>query len=427
MESNRYNTRGAPGSSFDSSPVGENLNSNNSAEFEEAFSSLFSLRKPKDFKAGCSSGLQSIGKGIAGGVAGLVAAPVVGAMQEGAVGLAKGVGVGVAGAVILPVTGVTVGVTQMVRGAMNTPEAIRNQRDGKYWDNDRRIWVDEPSTALILDDRDLMNQRLNYRQKEHLSAMEQGTDYYEMLQVPRDAGPELIRKQYYMLARKYHPDKSPNDPVANERFQKLGEAYQVLANPDLRARYDRSGKDGLDVNLMDGADFFSMLFGDDRFDDLVGELMIATAARVGGEVTPSQLEQVQKVRVAKVADNLLRFLHAYEEGEWEGFLAMMQAKADWWIQASYGDVILETVGQIYRLQSSIYKGEGVKGFFEGVDARFRQQGQTLKSQINAAQKALKVFQGCGFNALMRVAIGQMSFETHWFCSACYSRIGIIGR
>ena len=54
---------------------------------------------------------------------------------------------------------------------------------------------------------------------------------------------------------------------------------QVLANPDLREKYDSHGIEGLDVNFMDGAEFFNMLFGSDSFEHLVGELIIATVAR----------------------------------------------------------------------------------------------------------------------------------------------------
>ncbi len=68
---------------------------------------------------------------------------------------------------------------------------------------------------------------------------------------------------------------------------------QVLSNPELRARYDQHGEDGLDVNFMDGAEFFTMLFGCDRFEHLVGELMLATLARVGDKATPAQLEKVR--------------------------------------------------------------------------------------------------------------------------------------
>ena len=56
-------------------------------------------------------------------------------------------------------------------------------------------------------------------------------------------------------------------------------SMQVLGNAELRQRYDQHGAEGLDVNFMDGAEFFTMLFGSDSFEHLLGELMIAAAAR----------------------------------------------------------------------------------------------------------------------------------------------------
>ena len=58
-----------------------------------------------------------------------------------------------------------------------------------------------------------------------------GEDFYELLGVPRDATPDQIKKQYYLRAREHHPDKNQDDPLAKERFQKLGEAYQVRSPP----------------------------------------------------------------------------------------------------------------------------------------------------------------------------------------------------
>ena len=67
---------------------------------------------------------------------------------------------------------------------------------------------------------------------------------------------------------------------------------QVLGNAELRQRYDQHGAEGLDVNFMDGAEFFTMLFGSDSFEHLLGELMIAAAARCADWAFGTVLEEV---------------------------------------------------------------------------------------------------------------------------------------
>ena len=66
-------------------------------------------------------------------------------------------------------------------------------------------------------------------------------DYYEVLEVTRTVTVEEIKKSYRKLAVKHHPDKNPGDSHAEERFKELGEAYDVLMDPDKRAAYDRYG------------------------------------------------------------------------------------------------------------------------------------------------------------------------------------------
>jgi curved DNA-binding protein len=66
-------------------------------------------------------------------------------------------------------------------------------------------------------------------------------DYYKVLGVDRDADEQEIKRAYRKLALKYHPDKNPDDDSAEERFKEINEAYEVLGDPDKRAKYDRLG------------------------------------------------------------------------------------------------------------------------------------------------------------------------------------------
>ncbi|NPV26861.1 MAG: molecular chaperone DnaJ [Firmicutes bacterium] len=66
-------------------------------------------------------------------------------------------------------------------------------------------------------------------------------DYYEVLGVSRDANETEIKKAYRKLARQYHPDANPNDKQAEEKFKEINEAYEVLSDPEKRARYDQMG------------------------------------------------------------------------------------------------------------------------------------------------------------------------------------------
>jgi molecular chaperone DnaJ len=93
-------------------------------------------------------------------------------------------------------------------------------------------------------------------------------DYYEILGIPRNADAAGIKKAYRKLAVKFHPDKNPGDPTAEEKFKELGQAYEALSDPDKRAAYDRYGHDAFSGGMggsrggfHDPADIFSQVFG----------------------------------------------------------------------------------------------------------------------------------------------------------------------
>lgn len=74
------------------------------------------------------------------------------------------------------------------------------------------------------------------------------TELYDALGVATDASAAVIKKAYYLKARQLHPDKNRGDPQAHARFQRVGEAYQILSDPAMRAKYDAQGAKGLEVS-----------------------------------------------------------------------------------------------------------------------------------------------------------------------------------
>lgn len=91
------------------------------------------------------------------------------------------------------------------------------------------------------------------------------SDYYALLEVPRDASPDDIKRAYRRLARQLHPDTNP-DPAAADRFKEIAQAYEVLSDAEKRQRYDRFGADGVNMGAGGFAggginDIFEAFFG----------------------------------------------------------------------------------------------------------------------------------------------------------------------
>jgi molecular chaperone DnaJ len=90
-------------------------------------------------------------------------------------------------------------------------------------------------------------------------------EYYEILEVNKNADNETIKKAYRKLALKYHPDRNQGDKKAEEKFKQINEAYQVLSDANKREIYDRYGKNGLDRQ---GFSHFS----EQNYEDIMGDL-----------------------------------------------------------------------------------------------------------------------------------------------------------
>lgn len=95
-------------------------------------------------------------------------------------------------------------------------------------------------------------------------------DYYEVLGISRDASADEIKSAFRKLAKKYHPDLNPDDKEAETKFKEINEAYEVLSDPDKKAKYDQFGHAAFDqsqgfsgsAGFNDFGDIFGDIFGD---------------------------------------------------------------------------------------------------------------------------------------------------------------------
>ena len=104
-------------------------------------------------------------------------------------------------------------------------------------------------------------------------------DYYEVLGVNRDADEEAIKKAYRKLAMKWHPDRNPDHPKAEEHFKEAKEAYEVLTDAQKRAAYDRFGHAGVDPHATAGAGAAGFSGFADAFGEIFGDIFGAGRAR----------------------------------------------------------------------------------------------------------------------------------------------------
>lgn len=110
--------------------------------------------------------------------------------------------------------------------------------------------------------------------------MAEKRDYYEVLGVSKNATPDELKKAYRKLALQYHPDRNPGDKAAEEKFKEAAEAYDVLSNPEKKARYDQFGHAGLGgAGGFGGGGGMSMEDIFSQFGDILGDML---GGRFGG-------------------------------------------------------------------------------------------------------------------------------------------------
>ena len=301
----------------------------------------------------------------------------------GGVGLVVGTIGGTIGGVAVAVGCLLTGFWQTTIGIIRTPLAIVGTAAGKDWDDAAQEWVhndlaedakrtlpmtdegfmlalkETGSAAAIFSphsDKPTSNQAnpaaAGSSNRVRRSVMD--SELYDVLGIPPEATVAEIKKAYYEKARQNHPDRNPA-PDAHQKFQKVGEAYQVLSDERLRTAYDAKGKEAVDSSpKMDANAMYAMIFGSENFEPMIGELQIATQLKgmMDGNNPPADLLLFkQRKREVQCAVNLAGKLDMYSEAHAEDFIEKARAEAKDLSESPLGGALLDLIGNMYLDQA----------------------------------------------------------------------------
>ena len=215
-------------------------------------------------------------------------------------------------------------------------------------------------------------------------------DYYELLGVEKTASESEIKKGYYKMARKWHPDKNPNNPEAELKFKGISEAYEVLSDPQKRTIYDERGKDGVQMaqnaGNVDIKMVFRLMFGGGAFDDIFGDVcelpmlkqMLASMENQAmGRMDDDRLQNSEKLRREEdiycktLSEKLMTSLDRAAKQGMRQFAEACKKEALELCEAPGGTELLSMVGYVYSQEGKQHAGRwlGLEGFFAQIQEK----------------------------------------------------------
>lgn len=283
---------------------------------------------------------------------------------------------GAVGAVGMVLGGAVSGVTQIVRGGLAQPAATKAKKLGKWWNENTHEWVltNLGETNVPENDDDLLKKisdDLDSAGKPGASSEVKDTYYYDTLEVDTSAHASAIKRRYYILARKYHPDRvGQDDKESAEKFKQIAEAYHVLSDPKLRQKYDQDGREGLsgdktDINDggVDPSILMAFLFGSDKFNDYFGRLATSTSAMLGdsAKFSAEDARTLQQRRCTRLAIKLAKKVEPWLEDDYDVCNALWATEAVELIKASYGYELVKVLGMAYEVTALQFLGSTESG------------------------------------------------------------------
>lgn len=242
---------------------------------------------------------------------------------------------------------------------------------------------------------------------------------YEILSVPPDATPAQIKKNYYALALKHHPDKNPDNPHAAQLFAQINEAYRILSDSRLKLIYDQTGQvNENELEQIDPKAFFKRMFGGELFEDIVGDLLIGqliqdfagemigpsnSGAEAIGEpnARPSErdlmdeqrMQQYKELQAKRVKTLVVKLLDKIGDFELdprvsdpirskEAFLLKIQQECSRLRQEPNAKMLLATIGYVYYTRAKVTLGKyryfGLPSIWSSFVDTTHQIGQAVK-------------------------------------------------